>query len=154
MNIENDILIVDDEIPSFRLLTELLEKKGYQIRPAEKAQTAIDAALAKPPSLILLDVRMTDMDGFELCRRLKQDKRTQHVPIIFVSALDDVEARIKGFEAGGVDFISKPFQELEVLERVRTHLSLHRMQQHFEQLVDERSSELSESRAKLEQKVR
>jgi DNA-binding NtrC family response regulator len=97
---------------------------------------------------------MPEMDGFELCRRLKQDKRTKHVPVIFVSALQDTEARIQGFEAGGVDFISKPFQELEILARVRTHMSLHRMQKHLEQLVDARTSELSESRANLEQKVR
>ncbi len=115
---DDDILIVDDEIPNLQLLTELLEKEGYQVRPAEKAQTALDSALAKPPGLILLDVRMPEMDGFELCRRLKQDKRTQHVPIIFVSALQDIEARIQGFEAGGVDFISKPFQEQEILARV------------------------------------
>jgi two-component system cell cycle sensor histidine kinase/response regulator CckA len=149
MNIEDDILIVDDEIPNLRLLAELLEKEGYQIRPAEKAQTALDSALAKPPGLILLDVRMPEMDGFELCRRLKQDKRTQYVPIIFVSALQDLEARIQGFEAGGVDFISKPFQELEVLARVRTHMSLHRLQQHLKQLVDERTSEVAESEARF-----
>jgi len=139
---DDDILIVDDEIPNLRLLTELLEKEGYRVRPAEKAQTALDSALAKPPGLILLDVRMPEMDGFELCRRLKQDKRTQHVPIIFVSALQDIDARLQGFEAGGVDFISKPFQEREILVRVRTHMRLHRMQQHLEQLVEERSSEL------------
>jgi response regulator RpfG family c-di-GMP phosphodiesterase len=154
MNIENDILIVDDEIPNLRLLTELLEKEGYQVRPAEKAQTAIDSALAKPPGLILLDVRMPEMDGFEVCRKLKQDERTAHIPIIFVSALEDVESRIKCFGAGEVDFISKPLQELEILARVRTHMHLHRMQKHLEQLVDERTSELSESKASLEQKVR
>ena len=154
MNMEDDILIVDDEIPNLQLLTELLEKEGYQVRPAEKAQTALDSALAKPPGLILLDVRMPEMDGFELCRRLKQDKRTKHVPIIFVSALQDIQARIQGFEAGGVDFISKPFQELEILARVRTHMHLYRMQKHLEQLVDERTSELSESKASLEDTVR
>jgi len=153
MNFEDDILIVDDEIPSLRLLAELLEKEGYQVRPAEKAKTALDAALAKPPSLILLDVRMPEMDGFEICRRLRQDKRTQHVPIIFVSALEDVESRIKGFEAGGVDFITKPFEELEILARVKTHLSLYQMQQHLEKLVDERTSELNKSKTSLAQKV-
>ena len=135
MNMADDILIVDDEIPNLRLLTELLEKEGYQVRPAEKAQTALDSALAKPPGLILLDVRMPEMDGFEVCRRLKQDERTRHVPVIFVSALDDIEAKIQGFEAGGVDYISKPFQEQEILARVKTHMSLFRMQQHLEQLV-------------------
>ena len=154
MNIDDDILIVGDEIPSLRLLTELLEKEGYQVRPAEKAQTALDSALTKPPGLILLGVRMPEMDGFELCWRLKQDRRTKHVPVIFVSALQDLEARIQGFKAGGVDFISKPFQEQEILARVGTHMSLHRLQKHLEQLVDERTLKLSESRASLEQEVR
>jgi len=154
VNIDDEILIVGDEILNLRLLTELLEKEGYQVRPAEKAQTALDSALVKPPGLILLDVRMPEMDGFELCRRLKQDKRTKNVPVIFVSALQDLEARIQGFKAGGVDFISKPLQELEILARVRTHMSLHRNQQHIEQLVDERTSRLSESKARLEKTIK
>jgi len=129
------------------------EKEGYQVRPAQKAKTAIDSALAKPPGLILLDVRMPEMDGFEVCRRLKQDERTEKIPIIFISALDDVESKIQGFEAGGVDYISKPFKEQEIMARVRTHLSLHRMQQHLEQLVDKRTAELSESKTSLAQKV-
>jgi len=148
MNFEDDILIVDDEIHSLRLLAELLEKEGYQVRPAEKAQTAIDSALAKPPGLILLDVRLPEMDGFEVCRHLKQDERTRHVPVIFVSALDDIEAKIQSFEAGGVDYISKPFQEQEILARVKTHMSLFRMQQHLEQLVEERTAEVAESEAR------
>ena len=131
----------------------MLGKEGYQVRPAEKAQPALDSALAKPPGLILLDVHLPEMDGFELCRRLKQDKRTKHVPVIFVSALQDLEARIQGFEAGGVDFISDPFQEKEILARVRTHMSLHRFQQHLKQLVDERTSKLSESKAIVEKTV-
>ena len=147
---DNDILVVDDEISNLRLLAELLEKEGYQVRPAEKAQTAIDSALAKPPGLILLDVRMPEIDGFELCRRLKQDERTEKIPIIFVSALDDVEAKIKGFEAGGVDYISKPFQETEILARVKAHLNLHRMQQHLGQLVEKRTAEVAESEARFQ----
>jgi chemotaxis protein methyltransferase CheR len=131
------------------LLAELLEKEGYQVRPVAKAQTAIDSALAKPPGLILLDVRMPEMDGFELCRRLKHDRRLLHVPIIFVSALRDIEAKIQGFEAGGVDFISKPYQEQEILARVRTHVQLHRMRQHLEQLVEERTAEIAEREARF-----
>jgi len=138
----DDILVVDDEIDNLRLLTELLSEEGYQIRPAEKPLLAIEAALAQPPCLILLDVRMPEMDGFEVCERLKQDERTRDIPIIFISALQDVQSRIQGFEAGGVDFISKPFQEQEVLARVRTHMSLHRMQSHLEDLVAERTAEL------------
>jgi PAS domain S-box-containing protein len=149
MNLEHDILVVDDEIPNLRLLTELLEKEGYQVRPVEKGQMAIDSALAKPPGLILLDVRLPEMDGFKVCRRLKEDKRTQHIPIIFVDVSQDIEARIQGFEAGGVDFITKPFQKPEVLARVRTHLRLHQMEQHLEQLVQKRTAEIAESEAKL-----
>ena len=146
MNMQDDILIVDDDLESLRLLTELLEKEGYEVRPAYKAQTAIETALAKPPSLILLDVRMPEIDGFEVCRRLAQDKMTQHVPIVFVSALQDLEARVQGFQAGGVDFITKPFQELEILARVKTHLALYRAQHNLKQLVDERTIELRKSR--------
>ncbi len=138
----DDILVVDDEIDNLRLLTQLLSEEGYQIRPAEKPQLAIEAALAQPPCIILLDVRMPEMDGFEVCERLKQDERTRDIPIIFISALQDVQSRIQGFEAGGVDFISKPFQEQEVLARVRTHINLHQMQSHLEDLVAERTAEL------------
>jgi formate hydrogenlyase transcriptional activator len=154
MNVKDDILIVDDEIPNLQLLGELLEREGYRVRPAENPQMAIDSALAKPPGLILLDVRMPEMNGFEVCRRLKQNKRTQNIPVIFVSALEDIESKIEGFKAGGIDFISKPFQELEILARVRTHTHLHRLQRHLEQLVDDRSCELSESKTSLEQNVR
>ncbi|MCK4785351.1 MAG: response regulator [Desulfobacteraceae bacterium] len=148
----DDILIVDDEIPNLQLLAELLEKEGYLVRPAEMAQMAIDSALAKPPRLILLDVRMPEMDGFEVCRRLKQDKGTRDIPIIFVSTLQDTEDRVRGFEAGGVDFITKPFQTQEVLARVRTHMQLHRMQLDLEQKVQERSAELSKVNEELQKK--
>ena len=154
MNIESDILIVDDQIPNLRLLTDLLEKEGYKVRPADKPHMAIDSAFSKPPGLILLDVDMPGMDGIELCKTLKRDKRTQHIPIILIISLNDVEARIRGFEAGGVDFISKPFQELEVLARVRTHMQLNEMQQNLEKLIDLRTSELSKSKASLEQSIK
>jgi PleD family two-component response regulator len=112
-----DILVVDDEIASLRLLTEILTREGYQVRPAEGPQVALKSALAHPPSLILLDVKMPEMSGFEVCQRLKQDERTRDVPIIFVSALQDVHDRVQGFEVGGVDFVSKPLEESEVLAR-------------------------------------
>jgi DNA-binding response OmpR family regulator len=125
--VSRDILIVDDEIANLKLLTEYLDQAGYQVRPTEKPQQAIDSALAKPPALILLDVRMPEMDGFEVCRHLKQHERTRDIPIIFVSALQDVQDKVRGFEAGGVDYITKPFQESEVLARVDTHLTIHRL---------------------------
>ena len=105
----DDILIVDDESANLQLLSELLGRAGYQVRPANDPQLAIDSALAQPPKLILLDVKMPEMDGFEVCRRLKQDERTRDIPVIFISALQDVQSRVRGLEAGGVDFISKPF---------------------------------------------
>ena len=130
MKIDNGILIVDDDISNLQLLTGLLEKEGYQIRPAENAQIALDAALAKPPALILLDVRMPGMDGFELCKLLKQDKLFQDIPVIFISSLDAADDKVRGFEAGGVDYITKPFHFGEVLARISTHLKLCRLQRH------------------------
>ncbi len=142
MNAHDDILIVDDEAANLRLLAALLKKEGYRVRPSETGQMAIDSALARPPSLILLDVRMPGMDGFEVCRRLRQDQRTRDVPIILMGALDEIEDTVQGFEAGCVDFVSKPFREQEVLARVGTHIHLRSLQRKLEQLVDERTSEL------------
>ena len=138
----DDILIVDDEIPNLHLLSELLGREGYQVRPANNPRLALDSALAQPPKLILLDVKMPEMDGFEVCSRLQQDEQTRDIPIIFISALQDVQDKVRGFEAGGVDFISKPFQEEEVLARVRTHMDLHNMQLNLEEMVAKRTAEL------------
>ena len=146
-----DILVVDDSIASLKLLTGILRAEGYQVRPADGPRVALQSALAHPPSLILLDVRMPGMDGFEVCRRLKQDERTRDVPIIFVSALHDVEDRVQGFEVGGVDFVSKPIEEAEVLARVKTHLQLRTMQLHLEELVAERTAELVQANEALRQ---
>lgn len=142
MNLKADILIVDDEPANLRLLGNLLDGAGYQVRPTQSPQAALESALLKPPSLIISDVRMPGMTGFELCKRLKEDERTQNIPIIFVSSLTETEDRVLGFEAGGVDFISRPIQEAEVLSRVRTHVSLHQMQTQLEELVVERTAEL------------
>ena len=143
-----DILIVDDEISNLQLLTQLLSDAGYQIRTAKEPKFAIESAMAQPPNLILLDVRMPEMDGFEVCKRLKQDERTRDIPIIFISALQGVQDRVRGFNVGGVDFISKPFQEQEVLARVRTHMELRNMQLNLAELVDKRTDELARSEAK------
>jgi len=137
-----DILIVDDEIPNLQLLTHILSKDGYQVRPADCPQLALDAAIKQPPCLILLDVKMPGMDGFEVCRRLKLDIRTHDIPVIFISALQDEHEKLRGFEAGAVDFISKPFGDKEVLARVRAQMDLHNMQLHLEELVAERTVEL------------
>jgi DNA-binding NtrC family response regulator len=143
-NLTGDILIVDDQTANLQLLTQVLSDAGYKaLRSARRPKLAIEMALAKPPTLILLDVRMPEMDGFEVCKHLKQDERTRDIPIIFVSALQDVRDRVRGFEAGGVDFITKPFQEPEILARVQTHLSLRHMQLYLEDLVAKRTAELA-----------
>ncbi len=140
----SEILIVDDEVPNLQLLTQVLGDAGYtSLRSARKPQLAIESALTQPPTLILLDVRMPEMDGFEVCRRLKQEPQTREVPIIFVSALQNVEDRVRGFEVGGVDFIAKPFQAPEVLARVKIQLELRKFQLHLGELVDRRTSELA-----------
>jgi two-component system sensor histidine kinase UhpB len=149
MILSGDILIVDDEVPNLKLLTQLLAPEGYRVRPTKRPQLAIDSALAKPPALILLDVKMPEMDGFEVCRRLKQDERTRDIPIIFVSALRDVQDKVRGFEAGGVDFISKPYQEREVLARVRTHLELRSMQLNLEEMVARRTAQVNEQQERF-----
>ena len=137
-----EILAVDDTPANLKLLMELLQGQGYKVRPAPSGEIAIAAVAARKPDLILLDIKMPGIDGYEVCRRLKEDKRCQEIPIIFISALASLEDRIKGFQVGGVDYITKPFQREEVLARVHTHLQLYRMQQNLENLVNERTIEL------------
>ncbi len=119
-----EILIVDDTPASLKLLSELLLSEGYQVRPANSGELALVSIQSKLPQMILLDIRMPGIDGYEVCRRLKADNATKDIPVIFISALDAVKDRIKGFECGGIDFITKPFQREEVLARVRNHLEL------------------------------
>ncbi|MEW8013814.1 MAG: response regulator, partial [Candidatus Sedimenticola endophacoides] len=137
-----NILVVDDTPASLRLLTELLTDAGFKVRPSNSGTLALQSAQAQPPNLILLDIRMPDLDGYEVYRRLKAEPATADVPVIFISALDDVKDRIKGFEVGGVDYISKPFQREEVLARVHTHMELRRMRTSLEEIVRERSASL------------
>jgi sigma-B regulation protein RsbU (phosphoserine phosphatase) len=138
----DDILIVDDEIPNLQLLTQLLTKAGYHVRPANSPQLALESALAKPPSLILLDVRMPEMDGFEVCRRLKSDAATEDIPVIFLSALRDTEHKVRGLQLGAMDYVSKPFQAEEVIARVDTHLTIHRLRQEVQIQRDQLKHEL------------
>lgn len=126
---QEDILVVDDTPANLRLLTELLSKHGYHVRPASDGALALKSAAARIPDLILLDVNMPDMDGYEVCRRLKADEHGGRVPVIFISAFGDTHQKVTGFEAGGVDYITKPFEAEEVLARVRTHLQLRRAEE-------------------------
>jgi sigma-B regulation protein RsbU (phosphoserine phosphatase) len=129
-----DILVVDDMPSNLRLLSQTLAEKGYGVRTVTSGPRALESARTSPPDLILLDVRMPEMDGYEVCTQLKQDERTAHIPIIFISALDQVEDKVQAFQYGGVDYITKPFQVEEVLARTETHLSLRRLKQSLEKI--------------------
>lgn len=151
MNVNNapkgsDILVIDDTAANLNLLFTLLKEAGYTVRASINPVFGLKSALNKPPELILLDIRMPEMNGFEVCRRMKQDERTRDVPVIFVSAQNEVEDRVRGLELGGVDFISKPFQREEVLARVRTHLALRQAQIELELQVKQRTTELEQQR--------
>lgn len=140
------ILVVDDLPPNLKLITEILNMGGYQVRPATSAELALRSLAVELPDLILLDINMPDINGYELCRRIKQDERCRRVPIIFISALDDVKDKVKGFELGGVDYITKPFEPAEVLARVASHLSLCLLQQQLEEKNRQLQQEIEERR--------
>jgi len=134
MNIMNaDILVVDDTPDNLRLLLGILGKQGYNVRPASDGAYALSTAQANPPDLILLDIKMPDMNGYEVCERLKADERTRDIPVIFVSALNDTFDKVKGFAVGAMDYICKPFQAEEVLARVNTHVSVWRLQHELQE---------------------
>jgi PleD family two-component response regulator len=124
-----DILIVDDTPANLNVLSAILGKRGYRVRPAINGALAIKAAQRATPDLILLDVQMPGMDGYEVCRQLKGDAQTRDIPVVFISALDDVLDKVEAFQVGGVDYITKPFQIEEVLARVENQLALHRQRQ-------------------------
>lgn len=137
-----DILVVEDAYPSLKLLTEILTAAGYSVRPADSGELALAAAAARPPELVLLDIRMPGIDGFEVFRRLKARPETASVPIIFLSASADEADRLEGLRLGAVDFASKPFKREELLARVGTHIELFRLRSRLEALVAERTGEL------------
>ena len=142
-----NILVVDDSKMNLRILVEALSSEGYTVRPALSGQIAIEAARKETPDLILLDILMPGMDGYQVCKALKADKELRDVPVIFISALGDVADKVKGFSAGGVDYISKPFQAEEVLARVETHLTLRNLQKDLE----EKNTRLQELNEQLQQ---
>lgn len=151
-----NILIVDDIADNLRVLSNTLNEQGYKIRCAKNGVMALKAASKILPDLILLDIKMPDMDGYEVCQKLKTNPLTQDIPVIFLSALDDVLDKVKAFEVGGLDYITKPFQIEEVLVRVKNHLALQSAQakvcqlnQVLEQKVQDRTLQLEISNQKL-----
>jgi CheY-like chemotaxis protein len=159
MNEQNNqitLMVVDDSPANLRLLLELLHGKGYRVVAFTGGPQALAAAAENPPDLILLDIWMPEMDGFEVCRRLKTDARLRDIPVLFISALTDTEDKLKAFAVGGADYITKPFQPEEVYARVQTHLTSRFLQcrlidqnDELEQLVAERTHELAEANARL-----
>jgi diguanylate cyclase (GGDEF)-like protein/PAS domain S-box-containing protein len=139
-----NILIVDDEPTSLKLLQTLLAADGHVVRPFTNAELALRSIKAKMPELIVMDIRMPGMNGFEACRIIKQDEKQEEIPVIFISAASDTEDKVKAFEEGAVDYISKPFQKEEVLARVRTQIKLSHTIQRKRKIADElRKSEES-----------
>jgi DNA-binding NtrC family response regulator len=155
-SVPEEILVVDDTPANLRLLTELLTQQNYHVRPASNGALALKSVAAKIPDLILLDVNMPGMDGYEVCRRLKADEQSSRIPVIFISAFGDTRQKVTGFEAGGIDYITKPFEAEEALARVRTHLRLRQAEEALrnarstlELRVQERTAELQSSNQAL-----
>jgi signal transduction histidine kinase len=174
------ILIVDDNHNNLRFLAEILFERGYDIRTVSRGSRALWSVQVEQPDLILLDIKMPDMSGYEVCEKLKADEQTRDIPVIFISALQEVSEKVKGLSLGGVDYITKPFQVEEVLARVHTHLTLRRLQkklqennvqlqqeiterqraegelmnykEDLEKLVEQRTIELQKSNAQLQEK--
>ncbi|MCS6814674.1 MAG: response regulator [Cyanobacteria bacterium] len=144
---KGDILIVDDTPDNLRVLSAMLTSQGFNVRKALTGQRAISSVEADRPDLILLDIKMPGMDGYTVCQHLKANPHTSHVPIIFISALDDAIDKVKAFVVGGVDYITKPFQEIEVLARITHQLHIQQLQQQLMQ----QNEELARSNRELEQ---
>ena len=147
---KSKILVVDDTPENIQVLMGTL-KDAYAIVAAINGEKALKLAAADPPpDLILLDIMMPGMDGFEVCQRLKAEPGTRDIPVIFLSALDDTVNKVKGFSLGAVDYISKPFQPEEVTVRVNTHLTIHQLKQS----LDEKNKELQSHNELLEERVK
>jgi diguanylate cyclase (GGDEF)-like protein len=143
ISFSGNILIVDDIADNLRVLSASLTKRGYQVRCAKNGTMALITAKKNPPQLVLLDIKMPDMDGYQVCEKLKADEVTKDIPIIFLSALDDVFDKVKAFTVGAVDYITKPFQAEEVMIRIQHQLALQAAK-----------TEIAELNTQLEQKVR
>ncbi|MBD3410511.1 MAG: response regulator [Ignavibacteriales bacterium] len=151
------VLVVDDTPVNINVLFETLERRGYKVLVASNGETALERARLGSPDVILLDVMMPGIDGFETCRRLKADDRTRDIPVVFMTALAETVDKLKGFELGAVDYITKPFYSEEVGARVDTHITLRRLRQELErhnveleEIVEERTRELKRAKERAE----
>ncbi|MEL6938750.1 MAG: response regulator, partial [Cyanobacteria bacterium J06598_1] len=139
-----DIMVVDDTPANLHLLIKVLTEKGYHIRPITEGTLALTSAQSSPPDVILLDIQMPEMDGYEVCRRLKADERTRNIPIIFLTVLDDEDSIVKGFELGGVDYVTKPVRERELLARVKNQIELRSLQKQLRETNEQQKALLAQ----------
>lgn len=137
-NHEGVILLIDDEATTLNISTGALKEYGYRCLVARDGQTGVDRAILAQPDLILLDVRMPGIDGFETCRRLKAHEKTRDIPVLFLTMADDVAHKVAGFEVGGVDYLTKPIEPSEMLVRVKSHVTIYRQQK----LIEKHNKEL------------
>jgi signal transduction histidine kinase len=142
--VKGNILIVDDTPDNLRLLSRMLSEQGYKVRSALNGQMALMGVKAVPPDLILLDINMPNMNGYEVCSSLKAMDATRQIPVIFISALGEVWDKVKAFSVGGVDYITKPFQLEEVLARIETHLTIRNLQKQLIEQNDRLKQEVSD----------
>jgi len=150
---KGNILVVDDEPDSLRLLTEVLTKEGYEVRPADTGELALASVALKAPELILMDIRMPVLDGFEVCRRLKANAETSDIPVMFISSATAVEEHIECFRVGAVAFVNKPIVREELVARVQTHMELYRLHRRLEQQVAERTAALETAYEDLQREL-
>ncbi|MDB9314421.1 diguanylate cyclase [Spirulina sp. CS-785/01] len=143
---KGDILIVDDTPNNLRLLSTLLQRQGYEVRSVLNGLMALKAAHSAPPDLILLDISMPEMNGYEVCQHLKASKLTREIPVIFISAYNEAMDKVKAFEVGGVDYIAKPFQWAEVLARVENQLKICSLQKQLQAQNEQLQQEIKERR--------
>ena len=148
-----NVMIVDDTRANLRFLAEVLSRYGYVARPIPDGKLALTSAQTVPPDVILLDIMMPGMNGYEVCERLKSDVRTRDIPVIFLSALYQTADKVKAFEVGGVDFITKPFQIDEVIARIETHVTLRNLQRSLKEKNRRLVQEISE-RKRIENALR
>ncbi|RPI54086.1 MAG: response regulator, partial [Chloroflexi bacterium] len=151
---EGGILVVEDEVASAHLLNYILSSGGHQVRVAYDGIQALELVERSRPDLILLDVMMPGLNGFQVCERLKADETTRDTPVLFLSALSEVDDKIRAFSAGATDYITKPFHAKEVLARVTTHLALRRLQKQLEMAngaLEQQNAELQKRNAELQQ---
>jgi two-component system sensor histidine kinase ChiS len=144
------ILLVDDNPTNLQLLFETLDGRGYKLLIAKDGKTALSIARKAGPNLILLDIMMPEIDGYEVCRQLKADPVTAEIPVIFLSALTDTKDKVQGLDLGAVDYVTKPFQPDEVIARVNTHLTVYRLKK----ALDQKNKELQEANELLEERVK